>query len=126
MSYLRLDLNGKVAVVVGWPSGIGLAIAKGMAEAGADVVPTSRRADQVDAAASEVEARGKRSIRVSSDVSDRASLQNVLDESIKAFGKVDVLVNSAGRTKRGPTLDFSEEDWNDILDTNLTGTLRAA
>ncbi|HSB26566.1 MAG TPA: glucose 1-dehydrogenase [Pyrinomonadaceae bacterium] len=126
MSYLRLDLNGKVAVVVGGTSGIGLAIAKGMAEAGADVVPTSRRADQVDAAASEVEARGKRSIRVSSDVSDRASLQNVLDESIKAFGKVDVLVNSAGRTKRGPTLDFSEEDWNDILDTNLTGTLRAA
>lgn len=126
MSYLRLDLNGKVAVVVGGTSGIGLAIAKGMAEAGADVVPTSRRADQVDAAASKVEARGKRSIRVSSDVSDRASLQNVLDESIKAFGKVDVLVNSAGRTKRGPTLDFSEEDWNDILDTNLTGTLRAA
>ena len=107
MSYLRLDLNGQVAVVVGGTSGIGLAIAKGMAEAGADVVPTSRRADQVDAAASEVEARGKRSIRVSSDVSDRASLQNVLDESIKAFGKVDVLVNSAGRTKRGPTLDFS-------------------
>ena len=126
MSYLRLDLNGKVAVVVGGTSGIGLAIAKGMAEAGADVVPTSRRADQVDAAASEIEARGKRSIRLSSDVSDRVSLQKVLDESVKAFGKVDVLVNSAGRTKRGPTLDFSEEDWNDILDTNLTGTLRAA
>jgi NAD(P)-dependent dehydrogenase (short-subunit alcohol dehydrogenase family) len=97
-----------------------------MAEAGADVVPTSRRQDQVDAASREIENRGRRSIRVTSDVGDRASLQSVLDESIKAFGKVDVLVNSAGRTKRAPTLDFSEEDWNSILDTNLTGTLRAA
>ena len=126
MSYSRLELNGKVAVVIGGTSGIGLAIAKGMAEAGADVVPTSRRQDQVEAAAREIENRGRRSIRVTSDVGDRASLQSVLDESIKAFGKVDVLVNSAGRTKRAPTLDFSEEDWNSILDTNLTGTLRAA
>ncbi len=126
MSYSRLALNDKVAVIVGGTSGIGLAIAKGMAEAGADVVATSRRMDLVEAAASEIEGRGRRSIRVSSDVSDRASLQNVLDESIRAFGKVDILVNSAGRTKRAPTLDFSEEDWNDIIDTNLTGTLRAS
>lgn len=126
MSYSRLELNGKVAVVIGGTSGIGLAIAKGMADAGADVVPTSRRQDQVEAACREIENRGRRSIRVTSDVGDRASLQSVLEESIKAFGRVDVLVNSAGRTKRAPTLDFSEEDWNSILDTNLTGTLRAA
>ena len=126
MSYSRLELNGKVAVVIGGTSGIGLAIAKGMAEAGADVVPTSRRQDQVDAAAQEIESRGKRSLRVSSDVSDRDSLERVLDEAIKAFGKVDILVNSAGRTKRAPTIDFTEEDWNNIIDTNLTGTLRAA
>jgi NAD(P)-dependent dehydrogenase (short-subunit alcohol dehydrogenase family) len=126
MSYSRLELNGKVAVVIGGTSGIGLAIAKGMAEAGADVVPTSRRADQVEAAAKEIEARGKRSLQIASDVSDRASLQNVLDETVKAFGKVDIMVNSAGRTKRAPTLDFTDEDWNSIIDTNLTGTLRAA
>jgi len=126
MSYPRLELNDKVAVVIGGTSGIGLAIAKGMAEAGADVVPTSRRQDQVEAASREIENRGRRSIRVTSDVGDRASLKKVLDESIKAFGKVDVLVNSAGRKKRAPTLDFSEDDWNSILDTNLTGTLRAA
>ncbi len=125
MGYSRLELNDKVAVVVGGTSGIGLAIAKGMAEAGADVVPTSRRADMVEAAAAEIEQRGRRAIRVSSDVSDRASLQRVLDETVSAFGKVDILVNSAGRTKRAPTLEFSEEDWNDIIDTNLTGTLRA-
>jgi len=126
MSYSRLELNGKVAVVIGGTSGIGLAIAKGMAEAGADVVPTSRRAEQVEAAAKEIEARGKRSIQIASDVSDRASLQNVLDETVKAFGKVDIMVNSAGRTKRAPTLDFTDEDWDSIIDTNLTGTLRAA
>ena len=126
MSYSPLDLNGKVAVVIGGTSGIGFAIARGMAEAGADVVPTSRRLEQVEFAAKAIEERGRRTLRVSSDVSDRASLQQVLDESIKAFGKVDILVNSAGRTKRAPTLDFTEEDWDSIIDTNLTGTLRAA
>ena len=126
MSYSRLELSDKVAVIIGGTSGIGLAIAKGMAEAGADVVPTSRRSEQVEAAAKEIEARGQKSLCVSSDVSDRASLQKVLDDTVKKFGKVDILVNSAGRTKRAPTLEFPEEEWNSILDTNLTGTLRAA
>jgi NAD(P)-dependent dehydrogenase (short-subunit alcohol dehydrogenase family) len=126
MSYSRLELNGKVAVVVGGTSGIGLAIARGMAEAGADVVPTSRRLEQVEAAAGDIEKLGRRTLRVTSDVSDRASLQQVLDAAVSAFGKVDILVNSAGRTKRAPTIDFTEQDWDDIIDTNLTGTLRAA
>ena len=125
MGYPLLELNGKAAVVIGGTSGIGRAIAYGLAEAGADVVATSRRMEQVEAAAGEIEQRGRRTVRVASDVSDRASLQRVLDQSIEAFGKVDVLVNSAGRTKRAPTLDYSEDDWNDIIDTNLTGTLRA-
>ena len=125
MGYSPLELHGKVAVVVGGTSGIGRAIAHGLAEAGADVVATSRRLEQVEAAAQEIEARGRRTLRVASDVSDRASLQRVLDESINAFGQVDILVNSAGRTKRAATLDFAEEDWDDIIATNLTGTLRA-
>lgn len=124
MSYSALELTGKTAVVIGGTSGIGRAIAHGLAEAGADVIPTSRRAEQVETVAVEIEALGQKSLRVVSDVSDRASLENVLQEAIAAFGKVDILVNSAGRTKRAPTLDFSEEDWNDILETNLTGTLR--
>jgi len=126
MSYSALQLDNKVAVVIGGTSGIGLAIAKGMAQAGADVVPTSRRQDQVDAAATTIENLGRRSLRVASDVSDRQSLENVCAEAIKTFGRVDIMVNSAGRTKRAPTLDFTEQDWNDIIDTNLTGTLRAA
>src|SRR3954465_14854210 len=92
MSYSQLELRDKVAVVVGGTSGIGRAIAHGLAEAGADVVPTSRRTEQVEAAAAEIEERGRRSLRVTSDVSDRASLERVLEESVKAFGHVDIMV----------------------------------
>ena len=125
MGYSKLDLKGKTAVVIGGTSGIGRAIALGLAEAGADVAPTSRRFDQVEATAREVEALGCRALRQTSDVTDRASLEQVLLAALKSFGKVDILVNSAGRTKRAPTMDFSEQDWNDILETNLTGILRA-
>ena len=125
MTYSPLELTGKVAVVVGGTSGIGRAIAHGFAQAGADVVPTSRRIEQVETAAREIEEFGRRSLRVTSDVSDRASLENVLRETTTAFGKVDILVNSAGRTKRAPTIDFPEDEWDAIIDTNLTGTLRA-
>lgn len=124
MSYPLLELNGKTAVVIGGTSGIGRAIAHGLAEAGADVIATSRRMEQVEAVAAEIEERGRKTLRAASDVSDRASLENVLQEAVSAFGKVDILVNSAGRTKRAPTVDFSEEDWNAIIETNLTGTLR--
>jgi len=125
MGYDRLKLDGRVAVVIGGTSGIGQAIAHGLAEAGADVVPSSRRLDAVEVAAGEIEALGRRSLRVSSDVTDRASLQHLLDSVVKAFGKVDILVNAAGRTKRTPVLDVTESEWNEILETNLTGALRA-
>lgn len=125
MGYSALELDGKAAVVIGGTSGIGRAIAHGLAEAGADVVPTSRSSEQVDAAAGEIESRGRKTLRLTSDVSDRSSLERVLEESIKTFGKVDILVNCAGRTKRAPTVDFSEDDWNAIIETNLNGTLRA-
>ena len=125
MSFTALELNGKVAVVIGGTSGIGRAIAHGMAEAGADVVPSSRRAESVDAAAREIEERGRRAVRRTSDVGDRASLEQLRDRTIAELGKVDILVNCAGRTKRAPTIDFPEVDWNAIIETNLTGTLRA-
>jgi NAD(P)-dependent dehydrogenase (short-subunit alcohol dehydrogenase family) len=125
MSFKPLDLSGKVAVVVGGTSGIGRAIALGLADAGADVIPTSRRSELVEQAAADIESRGRRSLRVCSDVSDRQSLEGVLKATVEKFGKVDILVNSAGRTKRAPTVTFSESDWNDILDTNLSGILRA-
>src|SRR5215212_215925 len=83
MSYARLDLNGKVSVVIGGTSGIGRAIAHGLAEAGADVVTTSRRLEQVERVAAEIEARGRQTLRVVSDVSDRASLENLLRECVR-------------------------------------------
>jgi len=118
------DLSGKVAVVVGGTSGLGLAITVGLAQAGADVVATARRKDQVDAAAAAIEQQGRRTLRVSSDVLDRPSLVAARDTILKEFGHIDILVNAAGITKRGATLDFSEEDWSRILEVNITGTLR--
>jgi len=125
MAYQALDLTGKVAVVIGGTSGIGRAIAHGLAEAGADVVPTSRRAEQVAESAREIQQLGRRSLEVVSDVSDRTSLERLLATCVGEFGKVDILINSAGKTKRTPTLEVTEDEWTDILDTNVTGTLRA-
>ena len=125
MGYDQLELNGKVAVVIGGTSGIGRAIGHGLAKAGADVVPTSRRVDQVEASAEEIERIGRRTLRVTSDVSSRESLEALLAAAVKVFGKVDIMINCAGRTKRAPTVDFPEEDWNAIIDTNLSGTLRS-
>ena len=124
MAYSKLDLSGRVAVVIGGTSGIGRAIAHGLAEAGSDVVCSSRREEQVDAAAAEIEGFGRRTIRCTSDVADRDSLRTLLDESVAALGKVDILVNCAGITKRTPTLNLSDDEWDSIIETNLTGTLR--
>jgi NAD(P)-dependent dehydrogenase (short-subunit alcohol dehydrogenase family) len=125
MPYQAFDLSGKTAVVIGGTSGIGRAIARGLAEAGADVVPTSRRSEQVKEAASEIRALGRRSLEAVSDVSDRPSLDHLLQQCVTEFGKVDILVNSAGKTKRTPAIDVGDEEWTDILNTNVTGTLRA-
>lgn len=120
-----LSLEGKTAVVVGGTSGIGRALSLGLAEAGADVVASARRKEQVEETAAAIEAAGKRTLRVASDVSDRASLENLLAQTLEHFGKVDILINCAGKIKRAPTLTFPEEEWQSIIDTNLTGTLRA-
>jgi NAD(P)-dependent dehydrogenase (short-subunit alcohol dehydrogenase family) len=119
------DLSGRVAVVTGGTTGLGHAIALGLAEAGADVVPSSRRLEQVGIVAGEIEALGRKSMRITSDVLDRVSLQTLHDQVLKQFGKVDILVNAAGITHKSPTLEVKEEDWSRVLETNLTGTLRA-
>jgi NAD(P)-dependent dehydrogenase (short-subunit alcohol dehydrogenase family) len=125
MVYKKLDLSGKVAVVIGGSSGIGRTIARGLAEAGADVVPSARRTELVNLAADEIESLGRRSLRVSCDVADRGSLEKVLQASVESLGSVDILVNAAGFNQRAPTLDFPDAEWDRLLDTNLTGTLRA-
>jgi NAD(P)-dependent dehydrogenase (short-subunit alcohol dehydrogenase family) len=125
MPYTPLSLEGQVAVVIGGTSGIGRALSLGLADAGADVIPSARGRQHVDETASEVERRGRRTLRLSSDLGDRSSLEALQAASIKSFGKIDILVNCAGKIKRAPTLTFPEDEWQSILDTNLTGTLRA-
>jgi len=125
MGHPLLDLNGKAAVVIGGTSGIGLALAKGLAISGADVVATGRRADLVASAAREIQSLGRRSLDVACDVTDPASLEKFGKAVFGAFGSVPILINCAGRTKRMPTLDFPETEWNGIMETNLTGTVRA-
>jgi NAD(P)-dependent dehydrogenase (short-subunit alcohol dehydrogenase family) len=125
VSLASLQLNGKTAVVVGGTSGIGRAMSLGFAEAGADVVASARRQQQVEETAAEIEKLGRQTLRITSDMQDRSSLEQLLAQTVAKFGKVDILVNSAGKIKRAPTLTFPEEEWRDIIDTNLTGTLRA-
>lgn len=120
-----LDLTNKTAVVIGGTSGIGLALTKALAQAGADVIPTGRRSEQVSVAAAEVKALGRRSLTQTCDVTDNASLDHLLQSVTREFGGVQILINCAGRTKRAPTLDVPESDWNGIIETNLNGTFRA-
>lgn len=119
------NLEGKLAVVTGGTSGIGRALSLGLADAGADVIATARRQQQVDETAAEIEARGRKTMRVASDVGDRESLERLLAAALEHFGKVDILVNCAGIIKRTPTLELPEAEWTNILNVNLTGTLRA-
>jgi NAD(P)-dependent dehydrogenase (short-subunit alcohol dehydrogenase family) len=125
LGHPSLDLTGRVAVVIGGTAGIGRALSLGMADAGADVVACARHAEAVAATARDVEAHGRRTLGVTADVTDRTSLEAARDAVLGAFGKVDILVNCAGRIKRTPVLELAEEEWNGIVETNLTGTLRA-
>jgi NAD(P)-dependent dehydrogenase (short-subunit alcohol dehydrogenase family) len=119
------DLSGRAAVVVGGTSGIGRTLALGLADAGADVVVTGRRAALIDAVASEIETRGRRTLRVAADVADTQALERLRDACLDAYGKIDILVSAAGVTQKVSTLDMTDAEWTRIIDTNLTGTLRA-
>src|SRR5260370_759545 len=119
------DLTGRVAVVMGGTSGLGRAIAIGLAEAGADVVPTGRRENLVDEVCSEIERGGRRTLRHAADVLDRSKIDAFRDAVLGALGRTDILVYAAGRTFRNPTKDVGEQEWSALLDTNLTGMLRA-
>jgi NAD(P)-dependent dehydrogenase (short-subunit alcohol dehydrogenase family) len=125
MAFAGFDLTGRAAIVLGGTSGIGRALVDGLAEAGADVVASSRRQSQVDATALAIERHGKRTLRIATDVTDRASLESLREAAVEAFGKIDILINCAGRTQRRPTLEVGDAEWQGILDTNLSGTFRA-
>ncbi len=119
------DLSGRTAVVVGGTSGIGRTLALGLADAGADVVASGRRAAHVTDVAGEIERKGRQTISMTSDVADVPSLERLRDACLQKFGKIDILLTVAGVTKKGPSLDMSDPDWQQVIDTNLTGTFRA-
>src|SRR6478752_1134756 len=123
MSKNLFSLEGRVAVVVGGTSGIGRVLALGLADAGADVVASARRVALVEEVAAEIEAKGRRTLRVATDVLDRGSVSEACDAVLKAFGQVDVVVYGAVVSKRVATIDMSDEDRHRILDTNLTGAV---
>lgn len=125
MGHPALELTGKTAVVIGGTSGIGLTLALGLADAGANVIATGRRADLVREASTAIAERGRRTLDFPCDVTERSSVQALHDAIAKNIGPVDILLNSAGVTKRQPTLDVTDEDWNRIIEVNLNGVLRA-
>ena len=119
------DLSGRVAVVLGGTSGIGRAIATGLAQAGADVVASGRRENLIEEFAKSVQDMGRRSLVHTVDILDRASIDSLRDAVVSKLGQVDILVNAAGQTFRKPTIDVEEAAWNQIMNANLTGTLRS-
>lgn len=120
--YKGLSLEGKRALVFGGTSGLGKSIALGFAQAGADVAAVSRRSEEVEKTAAEIRALGRQTVEATGDVTSRSDIQRVIDLMLRQFGRIDILVNSAGTTKRVPSLEMADEDWNRILDINLKGT----
>ncbi len=126
MNALELfSLKNRVAVVLGGTSGIGLAIARGFAQAGATTIASSRDQAKVDSTAAELEALGSSTLRITSDVQDRESLQRLCDETVLAFGQVDILMVTSGALKKAPSAELTEEDWTRVVDINLNGSFRA-
>ena len=121
---VSFDLRGRVAVVVGGTSGIGRALALGLADAGADVVVSGRRAAMIDDVAAAIMERGRRTLRVPTDVTNSAALRALNAACIEEFGAVDIVVFAAGTTKRTPSLDVTDDEWHAIIETNLTGMMR--
>lgn len=119
------SLKGKTAVVLGGTSGIGQAIARGYAKAGAHVVASSRDQAKVDAMTRELEQGGGRTLGIATDVNDRSSLQNLCDRTVETFGRTDILVVTSGMLKKSPSADLSDEDWERVIDANLNGNFKA-
>src|SRR3982751_267745 len=116
MSKSLFSLEGRVAVVVGGTSGIGRVLALGLADAGADVVATARREELVKEVAAEIERRGRRTLRIATDVSNEPALARLRDEIVKAFGRVDVVLTAAGITRRAPHLEMDTAEWQNHVD----------
>ena len=120
------DLSGKVAIVTGTSRGLGQYFARALAKAGADLVITSRKLSSLDQFKQEIESLGRRALAVQLDVLSQSDIENMVQATIKEYGKIDILVNNAGLNIRKPTTEVSSQDWDTVLNTNLKGSFFCA
>ena len=120
----KFKLSGKVAIVTGASRGLGQGMAVGLAEAGADIVAISTTLSNLAETEKLVVACGRKFLALQCDVSDGAQIKDSITKTIGVFGKIDILVNNAGIIRRSPAHEYSDEDWDAVINTNLTGTFR--
>jgi len=116
------DLTGRVAIVTGGSIGLGRQMAEGLAEMGADLVLCARKRERCERAAEELRAFGVKTLAVACDVKDPVSVQDLVDASLSRFGRIDILINNAGTSWGAPIEEMRLEQWNKVIETNLTGT----
>ena len=126
MSNALFDLTGQVALVTGTSRGLGQYFARALAKAGADLILTSRRKDDLLPFVAEMESLGRHAVPLALDVRDQHSIEAMAEAAQASFGRIDILVNNAGCNVRKPALDISWDDWNLVLDTNLRGSFFVA
>lgn len=120
------NLSGKVAVVTGTSRGLGQYFARALAKAGADLVITSRELSRLTEFRQEIESLGRKALAVQLDVLSQSDIDSMVQSAVREYGKIDILVNNAGLNIRRPSVEFSREDWDTVLDTNLKGSFFCA
>lgn len=120
----KFKLDGKIALVTGASSGLGQAIAIALAEAGADVACHARSKDKADETLAAITDLGRRAVVVTGDVADSSVPTGIVEDTIAEFGRVDILVNNAGTIRRSPAVDYSEDDWETVIQVNLSSVFR--
>jgi 2-deoxy-D-gluconate 3-dehydrogenase len=120
----KFRLDDRVAFVTGSSSGIGKAIAIAMAEAGASVICHASKSGGASETVAAIEKLGAGSVEIAGDMADKEVPKKMMDQVIGSFGRIDILVNNAGTIRRAPAVDFSEEDWQAVIDVNLTSVFR--
>ena len=122
MSNGMFDLTGKVAIITGGNGGIGLGIATGLAQAGANIVVAARNKEKTDTAVKRIQELGTDALGTITNVQDEGAVVGMVKTTLDRFGRVDILVNNAGIGIRKAPQDYTLEDWNQVIDINLTGT----
>ncbi len=118
------DYKGRVVMVTGASSGLGVQMARGFAKQGADLVLMARRVERLEEFAKELEGLGVKALPIGCDVTSTEQIQNAVDKAVEEFGKIDVLVNCAGSSKPGAVYNMTDEDWQFTMDVDLTSVFK--